>query len=113
MRGILAGSVLFFVVSWVVRGDTGCYPSLTSFPPCKIQKPFPEAMLSTFYAPGECHNRRCKSYSHIWTIHGLWPNYGDGSWPADCCSDDRFNKAVLTPIMEEMTVRILIKSLNT
>ncbi|KAI3418254.1 Ribonuclease T(2) [Psidium guajava] len=35
------------------------------------------------------------------TIHGLWPDYNDGSWPA-CCSRSRFNEKEISTLVDAM-----------
>ncbi|XP_019460446.1 PREDICTED: ribonuclease 3-like [Lupinus angustifolius] len=35
-------------------------------------------------------------------IHGLWPNYKDGSWPSNCDPDSVFDKCQITELMSSM-----------
>ncbi|MQL86968.1 hypothetical protein Taro_019508 [Colocasia esculenta] len=35
------------------------------------------------------------------TIHGLWVDYDDGTWPA-CCTDSRFDIKKVKPLMEKL-----------
>ncbi|CAN1345286.1 Ribonuclease 2 [Linum perenne] len=35
------------------------------------------------------------------TIHGLWPNYNDGSWPS-CCGGSNFNEKELSTLLKPL-----------
>ncbi|XP_054810456.1 ribonuclease 3-like [Prosopis cineraria] len=35
-------------------------------------------------------------------IHGLWPNYKDGSWPSNCDPDSVFDKSQIAELMSSM-----------
>lgn len=35
-------------------------------------------------------------------IHGLWPNYKDGSWPSNCDPDSTFDKSQISDLMKNM-----------
>jgi ribonuclease T2 len=36
------------------------------------------------------------------TIHGLWPNYDDGTWPQFCDSDYKFDEDKLDDLMDQL-----------
>ena len=36
------------------------------------------------------------------TIHGLWPNYNDGTYPQNCDHKNPFNPAALKPLLDRM-----------
>lgn len=71
---------------------------------CQMPPTFDEAMLSVQYAPGFCFHQSCKHHAHDWSIHGLWPNYSNGSYPQFCCNREQFDVKVLEPIREELEV---------
>nr|AFK33515.1 unknown [Medicago truncatula] len=35
-------------------------------------------------------------------IHGLWPNYNDGSWPSNCDPDSTLDKSQISDLMKNM-----------
>ena len=39
---------------------------------------------------------------HGWTIHGLWPNRNDGSWP-QYCSEEKFDPKPIKDLVDEMS----------
>jgi len=39
---------------------------------------------------------------HSWTIHGLWPNRYDGSWPQYCNKHEKFNPGPIKDLIPEM-----------
>ncbi|GIL65539.1 hypothetical protein Vafri_19284, partial [Volvox africanus] len=56
--------------------------------------------------PGSyCTKHECPFLQDRWfhfTIHGLWPNYNDGTWPQFCNPDSVFNEDELTDLLVEM-----------
>ncbi|XP_028800245.1 ribonuclease 3-like [Neltuma alba] len=36
------------------------------------------------------------------SIHGLWPNYNDGSWPSNCDPDSVFDKSQISDLISSM-----------
>lgn len=44
------------------------------------------------------------------SIHGLWPNYKDGSYPANCDSTNLFNDSEVTTLVPNVPCNII--SLN-
>ncbi|GLI60009.1 hypothetical protein VaNZ11_002072 [Volvox africanus] len=56
--------------------------------------------------PGSyCTKHECLFLQDRWfnfTIHGLWPNYKDGTWPQFCNPDSVFNEDELTDLLVEM-----------
>lgn len=39
--------------------------------------------------------------SYKFTIHGMWPNYADGTWP-QFCDKTQFDESKLDDIMDEL-----------
>ena len=75
---------------------TTCVFSLSLFKKVTFQ---PEFCVHKHEKPEGCHHPR-----QIWnrlTIHGLWPNNNDGSYPQNC-SNERFDLSNLQPIREEL-----------
>lgn len=52
---------------------------------------FDYLLLAVRWPPSDCTEHQC--LPHIpsrWIIHGLWPNYSNGSWPQFCCPHTPF-----------------------
>jgi len=47
-----------------------------------------------------CHNPK-EAWEGQLTIHGLWPNRYDGSWPSDC-SDESFDLSLLKDVADDL-----------
>lgn len=43
-------------------------------------------LLTIYWPPTYCTNGKCQNKPDRWVIHGLWPNYENGSWPQFCCN---------------------------
>ena len=43
-------------------------------------------LLTLYWPPTYCSNGKCQDEPNKWVIHGLWPNYENGSWPQFCCN---------------------------
>nr|AFK35006.1 unknown [Lotus japonicus] len=51
-----------------------------------------------------CSNNACCRGSNaptIFTIHGLWPDYNDGTWPA-CCTKSRFDPKEISTLTDAL-----------
>ncbi|KAL3724996.1 hypothetical protein ACJRO7_030068 [Eucalyptus globulus] len=51
-----------------------------------------------------CSSNACCRGSNApaeFTIHGLWPDYNDGTWPA-CCSRSRFNEKEISTLVDAL-----------
>lgn len=71
---------------------------------------FDSYIYSMSYQPEFCRENNekfdgCQNFMEIWegqlTIHGLWPNRNDGSWP-QTCSDEQFNLSLLDDLSDEL-----------
>lgn len=77
---------------------------------CQRDKKFDIALLSVQWAPGVCTKpdndnkfKPCKvKYEDEFTIHGMWPNYFDNSYPSNCCFEQYLNKANLDSITSQL-----------
>lgn len=67
-------------------------------------------VYSMSYQPEFCHANNakfagCHNPKELWegqlTIHGLWPNRNDGSWPSDC-SDESFDFSLLQNVADDL-----------
>lgn len=96
---ILSVLGLFLVVSctvalfgsWNVPKSEGIGNEISSNTPCPV-KTFDYLLLVQRWAPGVCATTKCvDDYSEQWLIHGLWPNFEDGTWPQFCCPTDPFD----------------------
>jgi len=64
---------------------------------------FDYLLLATIWTPTGCVSYDCvDDYIQEWTVHGLWPNYNNGSWPQNCCQKDQFDEDKLSPIREDL-----------
>jgi len=58
---------------------------------CPVQS-FDYLLYVVRWAPSVCLEGPCvDNYPKDWLIHGLWPNFWDGSWPQFCCKSDEFD----------------------
>merc|ERR1712071_87435 len=51
-----------------------------------------------------CSSNACCSRSNApteFTIHGLWPNYNDGTWPA-CCTRSNFDEKEISTLRDTL-----------
>ncbi|PKI55281.1 hypothetical protein CRG98_024297 [Punica granatum] len=51
-----------------------------------------------------CSSNACCSSSNSpaeFTIHGLWPDYNDGTWPA-CCTQDNFDEKEISTLVDAL-----------
>ncbi|XP_039045387.1 ribonuclease 2-like [Hibiscus syriacus] len=48
-----------------------------------------------------CSCCRSKNSPTEFTIHGLWPDYNDGTWPS-CCARARFDVKEISPLMDAL-----------
>ena len=55
------------------------------------------------YAPALCVDQSCTitPATTAWSIHGLWPENNDGSYPSDC-TNEKFNPSAVTPVESEL-----------
>jgi ribonuclease T2 len=65
-------------------------------------------LLVQQWGPGVCATSRGKqcvipSYVQYWTLHGMWPNNFDGSYPTNCPDSESFNMQRLEPIRKSLT----------
>jgi ribonuclease T2 len=65
-------------------------------------------LLVQQWAPGVCATSRGKqcvipSYVRYWTLHGMWPNNYDGTYPSNCPDSESFNMQRLEPIRKSLT----------
>jgi len=49
-----------------------------------------------------CEDKKCVKDPPFFTIHGLWPNYSDGTWPAFCNSSYPFNEKEIEDLVPRM-----------
>ncbi|EXB40468.1 Ribonuclease 2 [Morus notabilis] len=77
----------------------------------KGQREFDYFALALQWPPTYCrHTRDCCSSNACcrganapseFTIHGLWPDYNDGTWPA-CCTRESFNEKEISTLLDAL-----------
>ncbi|CAH2037778.1 unnamed protein product [Thlaspi arvense] len=78
-----------------------------------ISPPQPQADFDFFYLvlqwPGAyCDTKRTCCYptsgkpAADFGIHGLWPNYKDGSWPSNCDPDSEFDRSQISDLVSRL-----------
>lgn len=75
-----------------------------------IDSSFDSYIYSMSYQPEFCRENNekfdgCHNFMEVWegqlTIHGLWPNRSDGSWPSTC-SNEQFDLSLLDDLSDEL-----------
>ena len=74
--------------------------------PAHAPPPVDFFLLVLQYAPALCTDGTYKCPTGLpagtyFTLHGLWPERADGSYPATC-TNDKFNPSAVQPIMSEL-----------
>src|SRR5947209_7679406 len=52
-----------------------------------------------------CRDRQCLDFKDKWLIHGIWPQYTNGSWPQNCCFEKEWKLRDVEPIVEELKAK--------
>ena len=96
------------VVAAVVGADAARDPTRSSRPR-ELDKTYDadfDYFVYTMTWPGTfCEEKHCTKEPRYFTVHGLWPNYENGKWPAFCNSSYPFDENEiedLLPVMNEV-----------
>ena len=79
-------------------------------------KPCPDVefdylLLSLRWPLSACTEGQCvPEVPSRWLVHGLWPNYANGSWPEFCCPSTPFEEDPLQPLRPRLLVSPLARS---
>ena len=67
---------------------------------------FDYLQLTIRWPPSFCNYGHCKkgAIMYSWDIHGLWPDFKNGSYPQFCCPDYKFDLKELDPILDDLKV---------
>merc|ERR1711907_312387 len=102
--GLVAAAL---VVAAVVGADAARDPTRSSRPR-ELDKTYDadfDYFVYTMTWPGTfCEEKHCTKEPRYFTVHGLWPNYENGKWPAFCNSSYPFDENEiedLLPVMNE------------
>ena len=103
--GLVAAAL---VVAAVVGADAARDPTRSSRPR-ELDKTYDadfDYFVYTMTWPGTfCEEKHCTKEPRYFTVHGLWPNYENGKWPAFCNSSYPFDENEiedLLPVMNEV-----------
>ena len=66
--------------------------------------PFGYFMLTIYWPSSYCNSGKCLKVPNNWVIHGLWPNYWNGSWPQYCC-DIAFDQSTLSSVSKLLELK--------
>lgn len=68
---------------------------------------FDYLLLSIRWPPSFCNYQHCKKNVKMfdWDIHGLWPDYRNGTFPSFCCQNYKFDIKQLNSIIPELKVK--------
>ena len=93
--GLVAAAL---VVAAVVGADAARDPTRSSRPR-ELDKTYDadfDYFVYTMTWPGTfCEEKHCTKEPRYFTVHGLWPNYENGKWPAFCNSSYPFDATTL------------------
>jgi ribonuclease T2 len=80
----------------------GLFSIFNQYEACSIAYNFEYLLLAVQWPESFCETARCAEHKDVWSIHGAWPQYLNGSWPQDCCFESTFQDSLLDPIKEEL-----------
>lgn len=71
---------------------------------CPMQN-FDYLLLAVRWPPGFCSSVACDPGApDFFQIHGLWPNYSNGSWPEFCCRKTPFKLDEVASLTHDLKV---------
>lgn len=80
-------------------------PDLDAGSPVCPQVDFDYLLLAVRWPVSDCTEGQCvHQIPDRWLIHGLWPNYANGSWPQNCCHSTPFHVQDVEPLESRLRV---------
>lgn len=113
--GIAVVSLLIygFIISLDLKSSHGLNPSdadLTdnAAEACPYSE-FDYLLFAVRWPLSDCTEEECvPNVPNRWLVHGLWPNFANGSWPQFCCPGTPFNMRAIESLQPRLLVRPLI-----
>ena len=68
---------------------------------------FDYLLLSIRWPPSYCNYQHCRKgmkKMYDWNIHGLWPDYQNGSYPSFCCDEFKFDVNEVKSLIPQLQV---------
>nr|BAA95359.1 S-like RNase [Volvox carteri f. nagariensis] len=96
---IASGARPLSSISWSGDATSSAIPT--------AQRDFDYFMFVRQWAGSFCSTHACPlvpNRGFHFTIHGLWPNYSNGSWPQFCTPEDKFDEDQLEDLMDDLEV---------
>lgn len=70
---------------------------------------FDYLLLTVRWPLSDCAEGQCvPQIPNRWLVHGLWPNFENGSWPEFCCRSTPFKEAAIESLHPRLLVRLLL-----
>lgn len=106
---ILSLLIYLFIIALDLKSTHGLNPSepnenYDSSKSCPYVE-FDYLLLAVRWPPSDCTEDQCvPSIPDRWIIHGLWPNFANGSWPQNCCPSAPFDEGAVAPLESRLLV---------